>query len=138
MIIEEIRNIKSGKREVRQFGLTVGIILGLLGGLFFLRQRDYYPYFLILSFMLLFLGLTSPILLKPIQKIWMTLAVSIGWVMTRVILSLLFYLVVTPIGILVKMLGKSLLDTKFDTNEDSYWIAREPAKFDKRSYENQF
>ena len=137
-MLEEIKNIKSGKRKLRQFGITLGTVLGLLGGLFLLRGREYYPYFLVLSFSFLFSGLVAPRLLKPVQKIWMTLAVSISWVMTRVILSLLFYLVVTPIGILAKMIGKDFLDLKFNRNTKSYWIARKQANFDKRNYENQF
>ena len=138
MIIEEIKNIKSGKRELRQFGITVGIVLGLLGGLFYLRQKSFYPYFLIFSAAFLSCGLLVPTLLKPIQKIWMSLAILIGWFITRVILIVIFYLVVTPIGILAKVFGKKLLDTNFGKNVDSYWIPKEPAKFDKRSYENQF
>ena len=138
MIIEEIKNIKSGKKEVRQFGVTIGIILGLLGGAFFLRQKYFYAYFLIFSAMFFISALVLPALLKPVQKVWMSAAIVIGHVMTRVILTVLFYLVVTPIGILARIFGKSFLDTNFDKNVDSYWIVREPAKLDKRSYENQF
>lgn len=137
-MLEEIKNIKSGKKELRQFGLTVGIVLGLLRGLFFLRGKDYYFYFLIFSFAFLFLGLVAPILLKPIQKIWMSLAILIGWFVTRVILIVLFYLVVTPIGLLAKLFGKAFLDRKFDRSADSYWIIRESTGFNKRNYENQF
>ena len=137
-MFEEIKNIKSGKKELRQFTIVVGIVLGLLGGLFFLRERNYYHYFFILSFVFLFLGLVAPILLKPIQKIWMSLAILIGWFLTRVILIILFFLVVTPIGILAKIFRKQFLDIKFDRNTDSYWIRRETTSFDKRSYEKQF
>ena len=137
-MFEEIKNIKSGKRKLRQFGIAVGIILGLLGGLSFLREKDYYFYFFIFSVAFLSLGLVAPRLLKPIQKVWMSLAVVIGWFVTRIILIALFYFVVTPIGILAKIFGKRFLDTRFDTNADSYWITREPVKLDKRSYENQF
>ncbi|GAG32448.1 unnamed protein product, partial [marine sediment metagenome] len=49
MIIEEIKNIKSGRRELRQFGITVSIVLALLGGLFLWHKKDYYCYFFILS-----------------------------------------------------------------------------------------
>lgn len=77
-------------------------------------------------------------LLRPIQKIWMSLGFLIGWIVTRVILIILFYLVITPIGLLARMLGKHFLDTEFNRNTDSYWIAREPVGLDKRSYENQF
>ena len=137
-MFEEIKNIKSGEKELRQFGIALGIVLGLLGGLFFLRQKDYYIYFLIFSITFLFVDLIKPILLKPIQKIWMTLALLISWCVTRLILIILFYLVVTPIRILARIFGKEFLDTRFNEGADSYWIAREATKFDKRSYENQF
>lgn len=138
MIIQEIKSIKSGKRELRQFGLTVGIILGLLGGLFFLRGKDYYLDFLILSFTFLLLGLVAPILLKPVQKIWMSLAILIGWFVTRTILIVLFYLIVTPISLLARLFGKKFLDQKIDRTVESYWIVRESTGFNKRNYENQF
>ncbi len=137
-MLEEIKNIKSGKRELRQFGITISTVLGLLGVLLFLRQKDYYFYFFIFCGTFLFLGLVAPTLLKPIQKIWMSLAIIIGWFVTRVILTVLFYLVATPIGILARMFGKAFLDTKFDRTAHSYWIVREPASFNKESYENQF
>lgn len=138
MIIEEIRNIKSGKRELRKFGIIVGIVLGLLGGLFLWRGRDYYSYFLILSVALLLLGLVVPILLRPIHKVWMTLAILMGWLMTRVILSVLFYLVVTPIGLLARLFGKDFLDTEFEKSGNSYWIPKGTAKFERSDYEKQF
>ena len=138
MIIKEIKSIKSGRRELGKFGITVGIVLGILGGLFLWRGRDYYSYFLILSAAFLLLGLTVPILLKPIHKVWMTLAVLLGWLMTKVILSVLFYLVVTPIGLLARLFGKDFLDLRFDTNADSYWIEKKIEITGYKSYENQF
>ena len=138
MIIEEIGNIKSGRKELRKFAITVGIVLGLLGGLFFWRGRDYDSYFLILSAALLLLGLVVPILLKPIHKVWMVLAVFLGWLMTRVILSVLFYLVVTTIGLLARLFGKDFLDLKFGRNADSYWIPKERIEFKRSDYERQF
>ena len=92
MLIKEIKNIKSGKSELRKFGITIGIILCLLGGLLLWREKDYYFYFLILSTVFIFPGLVLPILLKPVHKAWMTLAVLLGWLMTRAILSVLFFL----------------------------------------------
>jgi hypothetical protein len=135
---EEIKNIKSGKKELHQFGITMGIVLALVGGLLIWRSKDYYFFFFVFSIAFLFLGLVIPALLKPIQKVWMSIAVIIGWVMTRVILTVLFYLVVTPVGILAKVFGKDFLDTKFDRNANSYWSTRESEKFDKRNYESQF
>lgn len=138
MLIDDIRNIKSGRGDLRKFGITVGIVLGLFGGLFFWRGREFYYYFFILSAAFLLLGLTFPILLKPIQKVWMSLAVILGWFMTRVILCILFYLVVTPLGLVSKLVGKRFLDLKFNKESDSYWIPKDTSKIEMKSYEKQF
>ncbi len=138
MLIEEIRNISSEKSDLRKFGLTVGIVLGLLGGLLIWRGKDYYLYFLIISAALIFSGLLLPVILKPFQKIWMTLAVIMGWFMTRVILGILFYLVFTLTALLGRLFGKEFLDTKMDKSRPGYWHYRKPEKFSKSGYEKQF
>ena len=138
MLLEEIKNIKSGKKELREFGITIGIVLGLFGGLFLWREKSFYYYFFIGSAVFLVFGLLAPAVLKPIQKIWMAIALVIGFFMTRVILSILFYLVVTPISFLTKFLGKDILDIKIDRKAASYWQLREKKPFDKLDYERQF
>jgi len=138
MIVEEIKNIKSGKRELRQFGITIGVVLGLLGMWCVWRGKEgSYP--LLISAIVFFsLGFIFPLLLKPVQKLWMSLAILMGWLMTRVIITALFYLVVTPIGILARVCGKDFLNTKIDKNANSYWIPRKIAGPDENNYENQF
>jgi len=138
MIIEEIKNIKSGKRELRQFGITIGLVLGLLGSWFLWRNKEGGSLLLIAATLFLSLGFILPRLLKPFQKLWMTLAVLLGWLMTRIILTILFYLVVTPIGLLAKVSGKDFLNRKFNSNASSYWIPRKAITPEKRNYENQF
>lgn len=140
MIIEEIRSIRSGRKELKQFGITIGVVLGLLGLLFLWREKDYYPYLLMLSVVFLLLGLVLPTVLKPVQKIWMTLAVLLGWFITRVILNILFYLMFTPIGLLGRLFGKGFLDLKFSriSNVDSYWIPKGKVEFDRTDYEKQY
>ncbi len=138
MLIEEIKNIKSGKSDLRKFGITIGIVLGILGGLLWWRGKDTYSYFLILSVAFILCGLALPTLLKPLQKAWMTLAVIMGWFMTRVILSILFYFVFTPIGLIPRLLGKQFIDLRIDNSKESYWIYRKPKEFNKSDYEKQF
>ena len=138
MIIEEIKNIKSGKRELKQFGITIAVVLAILSCWFLWRGRDGGYILLIITILFLALGLFLPNLLKPLQKMWMTLAVLLGWVMTRVILIVLFYLVVTPIGLLARICGKDFLNRKFDREAQSFWIERKSANPDKKKYENQF
>ena len=138
MIIEEIKSIKSGKRELRQFGITISIVLGLLGLLFLWREKEWFSYLLIVSIVFLSIGLVLPLLLKPVHKIWMVLALLIGWLVTGVIIIVLFYLVVTPIGLLARLFGKDFLDTKIDRDVNSYWIPRNTVKFERSKHERQF
>ena len=138
MIAEEIRNIKSDKSDLRKFGITMGIILTLLGGLFLWREKGYFIYFFILAATFIIPGLVLPAALRPAHKGWMTLSILLGWVMTRVILSVLFYLVVTPTRCLARLFGKQFLDLKIDNNIESYWIQREKQPLNKTDYERQF
>ncbi len=138
MFLEEIRNIKSGKKDLRNFGITIGIALGLIAGLLWWKGKDTYNIFVILSLVFIFFGLTLPSFLKPLQKAWMTLAVILGWFMTRVILSVLFYFLFTGIGLGGRLFGKQFLNLKMDGSKKSYWNYREPKPFNKNDYERQF
>lgn len=76
--------------------------------------------------------------LKPIYEIWMTLAFCLGWINTRVILILVYYALVTPIGLIAKLFRKDFLNLKLDKNAQSYWQKKEPAGCGKESYERIF
>jgi hypothetical protein len=68
----------------------------------------------------------------------MTLALLMGWVMTRVILTFIFYVVVTPIAQLARLSGKKFLNAAFREDVESYWIIREIEEVSKERYEKQF
>src|SRR3972149_4043268 len=138
MIIEEIKNFKSGKKELRKFGIKMGAVFVVIGGLLWWREKNYYSYFFTLSAVFFFPALIIPSVLKPIHKFWMGLAVLMSWFMTRVILSILFYLGITPMGLLARLFGKDFLSRKFNKNtSNSYWIPKEIIK-NKSDYERQF
>ena len=88
--------------------------------------------------MFIFLGFVMPTVLKPIQKVWMALAILMGYFVTGLILFLLFYLVVTPLGLLMRLFGKDVLKIHLDRKIPTYWVPREECKFDKVRYEKQF
>jgi hypothetical protein len=137
MLLEEIKEIKSGKRDLRNFGLVMGVALGVLGGLLLWRGKDTYTYFFIVSAVFILLGLIIPSVLKPLQKIWMVFAVILGWFMTRLILSILFYAVFTSIRLISGLMGKKFLGSE-NISRESYWIKRDSTPFDKKNYERQF
>ena len=138
MLLQEIKNIKSTKRELRNFGLTLGIAFGLLGILFIWKGNPSYFYLFALSGFLLVFGIVFPVVLKPFQKLWMTIALIIGYIMTRVILCLLFYLIITPISLTSRIFGTKFLDIKIEKSKSSYWIERKQDTLDKEKYEKQY
>src|SRR3990172_11049681 len=126
MITEDIKNIKSGRSDLRKFGITMATVLVIFAVLSWWRGKDYYFYFLGLTTAFGFLALVIPSLLKPVHKVWMSLAILMSCLMTRVILSLLFYLGITPIGFLARLFDKDFLELKFNKNSsNSYWIPKE-------------
>ncbi|MCF7957047.1 MAG: hypothetical protein K9M57_01225 [Phycisphaerae bacterium] len=138
MIIEIIKNIKSDKKDLRNFGLVVGLAFGILGGVLFWKEKESYIYFVILSTVLIGGGFVFPNVLKPLHKAWMLLAIIMGGIMTRVVCCLLFYLMVTPIGIVARLFGKDLLDMRIDKESESYWNPKDRDQVDKSVYERQF
>ena len=136
-MIDEIKNIKLVKKDLKNFGFIIGIIL-LLCGLFLLYKRiDYFVYVVSAGLIFLSLGLTAPRILKPIYKLWMTFAVIIGWIVTRLILIVLFYSVITGIAILTRIIGKDFLNLKIN-NKKSYWNNRDSVHELNQDYEKQF
>ena len=138
MIKEEIKNINSSKTELRKFGFTVGGVLLIIGIVLLYFEKSSHPYFLGIGGLLIILGAVLPKILLPIQKAWMALAVDLGFIMTRVILSILYYLVITPIGLLAKLFGKDFLDRKIEKDKNTYWNFRFLKDYEKIDTERQF
>ena len=138
MLLEEIKNIKSNKKDLRDFGITFGVLLGVLAGALWWKEKDTYTIFALLSGAFFFFGLALPSLLKPLQKAWMMFAVVLGWFMTRLILSVLFYVVFTFIGGVARLFGKKFLGQNIDKSKKSYWVYRDAVPFSKGKYEKQF
>lgn len=139
MLLQEIRNIRSEKSDLRKFGITIGIVLGFLSGLLWLRGKDAYIIIVFISIVFILTGLIMPVILKPIQKAWMSFAIVLGWFMTRLILSILFYFIISPIGLIARLLGKKFLNLDFKEKKESYWIEKQiNSVTDKKSCERQF
>jgi hypothetical protein len=138
MIREELKLIKEDKRSLRNFGLTVGSVLLVIGITLYLLDKSSFIYFGGIGIILILFGLALPNVLRPINKVWMTLAIILGWFMSRVILIILFYLIITPIGFLLKIFRKDPLKLKWDNSITSYWEERDKKVSEKIDYERQF
>ena len=133
----ELNSIESSRKDLKNFGFIIGFILVVIGVLLFFREKDSFVYFFSIGLSFIGLGIITPAALKPIHKIWMTFAIIIGWVMTRVILSILFYLIISTIGIFARLVGKDFLNLKSKNNE-SYWNIRNKEYELNQDYEKQF
>ncbi len=138
MLKEEIENIKEEKTDLRKFGVTVGIVILLISASLYFLDKDSFIYFGIIGILLLLFGIILPNLLKPLNKVWMTLAIILGWFMSRVILFILYYVIITPIGFFLKLIGKDFLHLKIDKTSQSYWEIREKKITEQIDYERQF
>jgi hypothetical protein len=138
VLLEEIRNIDSSKGALRRFGFTIGVALAILGGIVIWRGGHSYPYIFGLSAVFVLAGSLLPILLWPVHRVWMIAAIALGWFVSRLILCILFYVAVTPIGLVGRLLGKRFLSLELDENSDSYWLKRDSSEKERKSYENQF
>ena len=137
-MLEEIKNIKSEKSDLRKFGITIGVILLVIAGFLLWKEKESLQIFFAISITLILTAIALPVILKPVYWLWMVFAAVIGWVMTRVILSLLFYLVFAPIGIILRMFGKQFLNLKWNHKQESYWNVKTVEPFNKKNYEKQF
>ena len=136
---DDIKNIKSGKKELREFALVIGIALFIFGSIALWRGKATYPYLYSLGAIFIILGFLLPKVLIPLQKLWMAFSIFIGFFMSRVVLSILFYGIMTPIGQAMKLFGKDLLDERIDRSKSSYWIKRTAEENKtKESYEKQY
>ncbi|NUM72825.1 hypothetical protein HUU40_00545 [candidate division KSB1 bacterium] len=138
MLREEIESIKTTKPALHKFGLAFGTGLLIIASVLVLKERSAFLYFIFAGIVFTALGLAVPILLKPVYKVWMSFAVVMGFIMTRVILTVIFYGLFTPISLLAKLFGKDLLDEHWDENTKTYWVKRPAASFDPTSAENMF
>ena len=91
----------------------IGVILLVIAGFLFWKEKESFQIILAIGITLFIAGIVKPNILKPVYWMWMVFATILGWVMTRVILSLLFFLMFTPIGLISRLFGKQFLGLKW-------------------------
>ena len=117
-IKSELKELKQEKSDLVKYAITMTIALAIFGILaFFIGKHTIRAYVLwSIGGVFLILGLIVPKLLKPIHYAWMGLAYFLGWIVSRVLLTLLFILSIAPVGIFLRLWGKDPLQRKIDKN----------------------
>lgn len=142
---ETWQHIEVTDKKVREFGYVIFVVVGLIFPLLSSYKNDWAITDLGInlfggSALFLLLCRFATRRMYTVYKLWMLLAVGLGFIMTRVIISLVYLLMITPIGLIRRIKGNNVSDTfhQFDRNKkQSYWIVRTDS-YDSESTERQY
>ena len=118
----------------RNFGIVFFIVFFLIALYPLLNNETIRFWGLIISLIFLFLGILNSKILTPLNKLWFKFGIFLGKIISPLIMGIIFFLVVTPTGLLMKLWRKDILGLKF-TNKKTYWIEK---KEPKSKMKNQF
>ena len=125
-------NVKIGSN--RSFGLVFFIVFLLIGLYPLTNGNEIILSFLVFSGFFLVLGLLNSRLLSPLNKLWFRFGILLGKIISPLIMAIIFFSVVTPIGLIMRLLNKDILNLKYN-KEKSYWVDKNGPK---SKMKNQF
>ena len=119
-------NIRIGSN--RNFGLVFFFVFLIVSLLPLLKEEPFRIWSIVISIIFLILGLMNSKLLTPLNKLWFKFGLFLGSIVSPIVMGIVFFLVITPIGFVMKIMGKDLLNKKKDNDKKSYWINRSKTK----------
>lgn len=126
-------------KKVKKFGFTFACVLLVAGSINFLKGHvDLSVWFCSFSIVFVSLAIFSPRFLAPVYMVFTKIARVIGWINTRIILCLVFYCMVTPIGFAMRFFKKDPIEKQIDKHKKTYWIKKECIAEDITYYEKPF
>ena len=111
----------------KSFGIVFSIFFFLISIYPLLNNDPIYYWSLFVSFIFLVLGLMNSKILSPLNLLWFKFGILLGKIVSPVVMGIIFFLVVTPISIILKIFGKDVLNLKFNNNK-TYWIVKDGPK----------
>jgi hypothetical protein len=128
----------ANKRETRRFGFVMGGALGALALIQYARTGE--PNGWLAGTAVLFAGVAwlKPGALAPLEAAWLKLGAALGAVNSRLLLSLIFFLVVTPLALVLRWMRRVSIEPAPDPSKTSYWRARKAEEFSAKRMERQF
>jgi hypothetical protein len=122
----------------RSFGFVFAAFCFIVGALSWWSGHTLWPYWFVAAASFFLVALVLPRILSPFNRLWTKFGLLLGAVVAPIMLAVIFYAFVTPIGLLMRATGKDPLRLKLDPDADSYWIARDNAADAKTSFKNQY
>jgi hypothetical protein len=118
----------------RSFGIVFCVVFLLVALYPLTKGQETRLWSLIISLIFLLLGLKNSKFLTPLNKLWFKFGIFLGKIVSPLVMGIIFFLVVTPIGLIMRILGKDLLNLKYNSNK-SYWLKKDGPK---SKMKNQF
>ena len=118
----------------RSFGIVFCVVFLIIALYPLTYSGDLRIWSIIISLIFLVLGILNSKLLAPLNKLWFRFGIFLGKIVSPIIMGIIFFLVVTPIGLIMRILGKDVLSLKYNNNK-SYWIEKNDPK---SKMKNQF
>ena len=112
------------KSSNRSFGILFFLVFLGFGLWPLTKEMSPNIYLIIISVIFLFLGLLNSKLLSPLNNLWIKFGEILGKVIAPIVMAVVYFLILTPISLLVRLFGKDLIEMKFSNNVKSYWIKR--------------
>lgn len=122
----------------RSFGVLFSAIFAVIGLWPLASVGNVRLWSLFLSGLMLLAALARPSLLRPLNRLWFQIGLLLGKVTTPVVMALLFFFVVTPVALLMRLFGKDTMRLKRGDGASSYWLARTPRGPQRGSMRDQF
>ncbi len=122
----------------RAFGVTIGCACVIIGGARLFFAQRYGWWWLVAAAVVLVLALLRPAALAPLNRVWLRFGLLLYKVVNPVVMALVFYTTVIPIGLLMRASGKDPLRLRRDPAAESYWIRRDPPGPAPSTMKNQF
>lgn len=122
----------------RSFGIVFAVVFAIIGLWPLISGAEIRLWSLAIAAGFLVVALLRPRVLAPLNRLWMRFGLLLSKVVNPVIMGLLFYVTVTPMGLIMRALGKDLLRLRFEPGAKSYWIERRPPGPEPESMVNQF
>jgi hypothetical protein len=118
----------------RSFGIVFFIVFLLISTYPLINDESVRIWSLVVSLIFLILGIINSNILSPLNKLWFKFGIFLGKIISPIIMGIIFFLVVTPIGLIMRLIGKDVLNLKY-SNHKSYWIEKTGPK---SKMKNQF
>mgnify|MGYP001314547525 FL=1 len=109
----------------RSFGLLFFIVFIVVGLWPIIKGEEANVYLILISLFFLIFGLINSKILSPFNKAWIKFGEILGLIIAPIIMALVYFIILTPISLIVRIIGKDLLGLKFLKEQDTYWIKRE-------------